>query len=104
MTTHLKLTISPLEAHPGEWITLGGRLTPGIANKEIFLYYRLKFQWKPFGTVTTDQQGRYSDQFKIPESVNPPITVRFVAFFPGTDYYISAVSPMRKLRITSPLT
>jgi hypothetical protein len=100
----LKLTISDGEVHPGEWVTLKGRLTPGLANKQIFLYYRLTLQWKSFGTAITDQQGRYSFGFKIPESANPPITVRFVAFFPGTDYHIGVVSPIRKLFITSPLT
>jgi len=102
--TVLKLTLSTGEAHPGEWVTLSGRLIPGLANKQIFLYYRITYQWKYFGTVTTDQQGRYSYQFKIPESVNPPITVQFVAFFPGTDYHMGVVSPIRELSITSPLT
>jgi hypothetical protein len=93
-----------LEAHPGEWVTLSGRLTPKLANKRIFLYFRTKYRWKSFGIAITDQQGRYSFEFKIPESAKTPMTRYFVVFFLGTGYYKSAVSPMRTRRITFPLT
>jgi hypothetical protein len=98
--TILKLTITPFEVHPGEWVTLSGCLTPGLANKRIFLFYRIS-KWTYFSMVNTDQLGRYSFEFKIPESAKTPMTVYFVAFFPGTGYHMAAVSPMRKLSITS---
>jgi hypothetical protein len=101
--TILKLTISPSEAHPGEWITISGVLTPELANEGIFLFYRIN-KWKCFALANTNQQGHYSLEIRIPESVKTPKTVSFVAFYPGTDIYIGAVSPIRKLSITSPLT
>ena len=100
--TYLKLTITPSEAHPGEWVTLSGRLTPKLANAraQIFLYYRI-YQWKSFSMAITDQQGRYSFEFMIPESAKTPMKVYFVAFYPGTGYHMGAISPIRRLSITS---
>jgi len=91
--TILTLTITPSEAHPGEWVTLSGQLTPGLANArtQIFLYYRI-YQWKSFGMAITDQQGRYSFEFRIPESAKTPMKVYFVAFYPGTGYHMGAIS------------
>jgi hypothetical protein len=101
--TILKLTISDGEVHPGEWITLGGVLTPELANERIFLFYGIN-KWKYFSTANTDQQGRYYFEIRIPESVKTPMTVYFVAYFPGTGYHMEAISPIRELSITSPLT
>jgi hypothetical protein len=101
--TILKLTISPSEAHPGEWITLSGVLTPELANERIFLFYGIN-KWKYLALAITDQQGRYSYAFKIPKSAKTPMTVYFVAVFPGNIYRIGDISPIRKLSITSPLT
>jgi hypothetical protein len=100
--TILKLTITPSEAHPGEWVTLSGRLTPGLANKRIFLFYRIS-KWTYFSMANTDQQGRYSFEIKIPESAKTPMPVYFVAFFPGTSHHMGAISPIGELSISSGL-
>jgi hypothetical protein len=101
--TFLKLKISDGEVHPGEWITLSGVLTPELANERIFLFYGIN-KWKYLALAITDQQGRYSYAFKIPKSAKTPMTVYFVAVFPGNIYRIGDISPIRKLSITSPLT
>jgi hypothetical protein len=98
--TILKSTISPSHAYPGEYVTFSGVLTPAVANERVFLFSRIN-KWNFFAMRDTDQQGRYYFEFRIPELVETPVTVSFVAFFPGTDYHIGDVSLIEKLSITS---
>jgi len=96
----------PIVKRPGDVLRVRGQLVDRelnrpLAGMEIRLqqYDPSTGLWRDVVSTTTDADGSYSFEIKLPEAEG---TIRVRVFFPGTEEYKSDASPPAAITIKKP--